>query len=201
VCLRAEFSAGILLAVFGRLHVFPLGRKQLRQASGEVETMGRYVDVYRLYKRGEITLRKEALAGSGEGCSLSAHSFIENASPAGAHCSGWQEGNGADLAVASSGLKRPTGPLPFSHSGLAAIVVPMLMVPMIAIPTVVVPTAMASVPTVMAIPPNFLNGISLGHFDLQSIRRQGCRLRGEPERSRDGKSCRKDCIFHQLLLG
>jgi hypothetical protein len=100
------------------------------------------------------------------------------------------------MAVASSGLKRPTGPLPFSHSGLAAIVVPM-----IAIPTVVVPTAMASVPTVMAIPPNFLNGISLGHFDLQSIRRQGCRLRGEPERSRDGKSCRKDCIFHQLLLG
>jgi hypothetical protein len=33
------------------------------EASGEVETMGRYVDVYRLYKRGEqITLCKEALA-------------------------------------------------------------------------------------------------------------------------------------------
>ncbi len=41
MCLRAEFSAGILLAVFGRLHVFPLGRKQLRQpdkiVSGEGE--------------------------------------------------------------------------------------------------------------------------------------------------------------------
>jgi hypothetical protein len=33
------------------------------EASGEVETMGRYVDVYRLYKRNEqITLCKEALA-------------------------------------------------------------------------------------------------------------------------------------------
>jgi len=33
------------------------------EASGEVETMGRYVDVYRLYRRGEqITLCKEALA-------------------------------------------------------------------------------------------------------------------------------------------
>src|SRR5258708_6721 len=33
------------------------------EASGEVETMGRYMDVYRLYKRGEqITLCKEALA-------------------------------------------------------------------------------------------------------------------------------------------
>src|SRR3979411_888841 len=96
------------------------------EGSGEFETMGRYVDVYRLYKRGEqITLCKEALASGSKStrelaltARLSAHSFIENARPAGAHCSGWQEENGADLAVASSGLQRPTGPLPFSHSGL-----------------------------------------------------------------------------------
>jgi hypothetical protein len=64
------------------------------------------------------------------------------------------------LAIADGGLKRPTKPLQFSHSGLAAVVVTTI---------VVVPTGMtAAAPTAIALPPNFLNGISLGHFEIQS---------------------------------
>jgi hypothetical protein len=99
------------------------------------------------------------------------------------------------MAVASSGLKRPTGPLPFSHSGLAAIVVPM-----IAIPTVVVLTAMASVPTVMPIPPNFLNGINLGHVDLQSHPKTRVPLARSPNEAVTAKAAARIAYFINYSL-